>query len=109
VSDGPEFTSPGVELGEGGAVGWDLAGVAEPPAGLGGGERADLDLGDAPAWADHRGARVKALYATLLGRAPDPAGWDYWAKQVIALGDITLAKDLAASSEYLLRSEVRFP
>ena len=40
--------------------------------------------------------RVDGLYRSLLGRAAEPAGLDFWAPRVVARGDIVLAVDLAA-------------
>ncbi len=53
--------------------------------------------------------RVADLYQALLGRAAEPGGLDYWAPRVVAVGDIELAKSLAASGEYQRRAEERFP
>lgn len=53
--------------------------------------------------------RVRTLYQQLLGRSPDSAGLNYWAGRVASLGDLSLAAYLAASTEYLNRSFVRFP
>jgi hypothetical protein len=44
--------------------------------------------------------RVDALYLSLLGRASDAAGRDYWAKQLATMDDIVLAALLVASDEF---------
>lgn len=56
---------------------------------------------------ESRHTRVKTLYEKLLRRGPDRAGWDYWANQILRRGDITLAMDLASSSEYYRRAQTR--
>lgn len=44
--------------------------------------------------------RVAAQYAKLLRRAPDIAGWTYWAARLPAHGDLALSTSLASSGEY---------
>ncbi len=53
--------------------------------------------------------RVTSVYLKLLGRAPDPAGLAGWPPVVAARGDIVLAGVVAASEEYFLRAQDRFP
>lgn len=52
--------------------------------------------------------RVAALYWKFLGRAPDQGGWDYWSLRVVHDGDLALAADLAASTEYDQRAWQRY-
>lgn len=49
------------------------------------------------------GAWVDGLYSSLLGRAADPAGRQYWAAQAGALGRQAVAETLFASPESLAR------
>ncbi|HMJ76687.1 MAG TPA: DUF4214 domain-containing protein, partial [Iamia sp.] len=58
---------------------------------------------------ESRRDRVAALYESLLGRAPEPAGSAYWAERVAVVGDLSLARHLAASAEYRTRAITRFP
>ena len=58
---------------------------------------------------ESRRDRVTSVYQDLLGRAPDAAGRDFWARRILARGDLALAVDLAASGEYASRAVVRFP
>lgn len=53
---------------------------------------------------ESRHTRVAALYQTLLGRAPDQSGWDYWANLIGTQGDLALAASLASSDEYYTRA-----
>jgi SpoIID/LytB domain protein len=53
---------------------------------------------------ESRESRVKDLYQTILGRNPDAAGLDYWSKQLLTLGDVSLAAYLGASKEFFDRS-----
>ena len=53
---------------------------------------------------ESRHVRVEALYQTLLGRAPDVAGWNFWAARIQSSGDLALASSLAASTEYDARA-----
>lgn len=57
---------------------------------------------------ESRHTRVKGLYETLLGRAPDQAGWDYWAGLIATQGDLALAAELTESSEYYSDAFVRY-
>lgn len=52
--------------------------------------------------------RVDRLYRTLLGRAPEQGGWDYWAGVIPAKGDLALAANLASSYEYYGRAADRY-
>jgi hypothetical protein len=59
--------------------------------------------------------RVRDLYCTVLDRGPegdadDPPGapddgWTFWARQILVDGDLSLARSLAASQEYLSRDD----
>ncbi len=49
---------------------------------------------------ESRTDRVDGLFRQILGRAPDPGGRDYWTRQLLTLGDVALAANLAASEEY---------
>lgn len=53
---------------------------------------------------ESRGDRVDGLYDTILGRAPDPSGRRFWIDQLLRLGDVKLAANLAASQEYFDRA-----
>lgn len=57
---------------------------------------------------ESRRDRVEALFATLLGRAPDAGGWSYWAGVLSNGRDLDLATVLAASDEYFARAAQRF-
>lgn len=57
---------------------------------------------------ESRRDRVQGLYQALLGRTAEPAGRDYWAGRILAEGDLALAVELAVSSEYIRRANVRF-
>ena len=57
---------------------------------------------------ESRHTRVKALYQTLLGRAPDPGGWNFWANQITTVGDLALAANLASSEEYYARARTLY-
>ena len=57
---------------------------------------------------ESRHTRVAGLYETLLGRAPEKSGWDYWAKVITTKGDLTLARSLASSDEYSHRAAIRY-
>ncbi len=52
---------------------------------------------------ESRRDRVTALYQQILGRNPEPAGLEHWKQQLLTIGDIVLAAELAASDEYYLR------
>ncbi len=52
---------------------------------------------------ESRRDRVTALYQTILGRNPDPGGLETWKQQLLTIGDIVLASELAASQEYYNR------
>ncbi len=58
---------------------------------------------------ESRRDRVTALYDHLLDRAPEPDGLAYWAGRIATTGDLALARNLAASSEYGARAVARFP
>ncbi len=58
---------------------------------------------------ESRRQRVDALYGSLLQRASDPGGRDYWAGRITAEGDLALAVHLAASGEYLMLAQERYP
>lgn len=45
--------------------------------------------------------RVAALYREFLRRSPDAGGASFWAPRIAASGDLALARDLAASTEYI--------
>jgi SpoIID/LytB domain protein len=49
---------------------------------------------------ESRTDRVNALFAQVLGRAADADGRYYWTRQLLTLGDVSLAAWLAASEEY---------
>lgn len=57
---------------------------------------------------ESRRTRVAGLYQQLLGRKPDPEGWQYWAAVIITRGDLALAANLAGSFEYYARAADRF-
>ena len=57
---------------------------------------------------ESRHTRVAGLYETLLGRAPEMSGWDYWAKVITTKGDLALARSLASSDEYSHRAAIRY-
>ncbi|MFP5321211.1 MAG: DUF4214 domain-containing protein [Acidimicrobiia bacterium] len=48
--------------------------------------------------------RVDALYRELLDRPSEPAGRDYWARQLVTVDDIRLAALLTASDEYVRKT-----
>lgn len=54
---------------------------------------------------EKRQARVRELYCTVLDRPPDPAGQSYWADVILTAGDLTLARELATSAEYVARAD----
>lgn len=54
---------------------------------------------------EKRLARVRELYCTVLDRPPDGAGQSYWADVVLVAGDLTLARELATSAEYVARAD----
>lgn len=56
---------------------------------------------------ESRRDRVDALFRTLLGRAPDPSGWSFWAGVLANGRDLDLATFLAASDEYFARAGSR--
>ncbi len=43
---------------------------------------------------------MRRQYETLLRRAPELGGLDYWAGQLLAFDDLTLTVVLTASDEY---------
>lgn len=49
---------------------------------------------------ESRTDRVDALFAQILGRPADAEGRRYWTQQLLTLGDVALAANLAASAEY---------
>lgn len=49
---------------------------------------------------ESRTDRVDALFEQVLGRSPDADGRYYWTRQLLTLGDVSLAAWLAASAEY---------
>lgn len=49
---------------------------------------------------ESRTDRVDALFEQVIGRSPDADGRYYWTRQLLSLGDVTLAAWLAASEEY---------
>lgn len=53
--------------------------------------------------AESRRDRVIANYRTILLRAPDPGGLDFWRQALLKIGEIELTADLAASQEYYNR------
>ena len=57
---------------------------------------------------ESRRTRVAGLYGTLLDRAPESAGLEFWADRILVDGDLALAADLAASDEYHARAWDRF-
>ena len=46
---------------------------------------------------------VAMVYLGMLGRAPDPGGWDYWVKKVRGSNTDTLVTGFQRSSEYARR------
>jgi hypothetical protein len=54
---------------------------------------------------EKRFGRVRDLYCTLLNRPPDAAGQAFWADVILTQGDLTLARNLATSVEYLASSD----
>jgi acetyl esterase/lipase len=58
---------------------------------------------------ESRRDRVTALYEQLLGRRPEATGLAFWAARIVTTGDLALARDLAASSEYGARAVSRYP
>ena len=57
---------------------------------------------------ESRHTRVASLYETLLGRAPEADGWNYWAAAIAKQGDLALAANLASSHEYYARAANTF-
>jgi hypothetical protein len=49
---------------------------------------------------ESRRSRVAGRYHEVLHRDPDPAGLRYWVAQLLVLGDVQLAAQLAASAEF---------
>jgi hypothetical protein len=49
---------------------------------------------------ESRRMRITGLYHSILGRAPDPAGREYWVDRLLSADDIVLAAELAASDEF---------
>lgn len=58
---------------------------------------------------ESRYRRVTDLYQHLLGRNPDDAGLRFWAQRILQDDDLVLAAHLAASPEYGLRADQRYP
>lgn len=53
--------------------------------------------------------RAGAYYQTFLGRAPDPAGVEAWARVLLAQGEGAVRVGIAGSEEYRQRAISRFP
>ena len=53
---------------------------------------------------ESRQSRVRARYREVLAREPDASGLRYWSEQLLRLGDVILAAELAASAEFHLRA-----
>lgn len=53
---------------------------------------------------ESRRDRVATLYREILARGTDAAGQAYWADQLLHMGDVVLATQLAASPEFYQRS-----
>lgn len=49
---------------------------------------------------ESRKGRVSELYQQVLGRSTDAGGLSFWAERLLALDDVALAAELAASEEY---------
>jgi SpoIID/LytB domain protein len=49
---------------------------------------------------ESRTDRVDRLFRQILNRPPDREGREYWTRQLLTLGDVALAANLAASAEY---------
>lgn len=47
---------------------------------------------------------VRGVYLDMLGREPDPAGWEHWARTVTAQGRTSVAHGFGDSSEYRRRT-----
>lgn len=47
---------------------------------------------------------VRSVYLDMLGREPDPAGWEHWARNVTTQGRTSVATGFGDSSEYRRRT-----
>lgn len=54
---------------------------------------------------EKRRGRVRDLYCTLLDRPPDPGGSTFWAGVILQQGDLSLARHLATSPEYVASAD----
>ncbi|WP_116284225.1 DUF4214 domain-containing protein [Subtercola boreus] len=52
--------------------------------------------------------RVSLMYASYLGRTPDPAGLANWVGTALQLGDSGLRSGLSGNAEYVNRAQYRF-
>lgn len=89
-----------------------LGRAAEPPAVEFWSERYEVIGPGGVALALHQSAessrrRTAALYQRLLQRPPDPNGLAFWSSRTRGDGELTLAANLAGSSEYLTRAQSR--